>query len=160
MRILGVDPALRCTGYGLIEANKNKFSLIEAGVIKTTSSQAIEKRLDDIYSSVQKLIKETKPDCLVLEKLYAHWRHPTTAYVLGHSRGVVCLACSELQIPLIEYAVTRIKKAIVGNGNASKVQVQRMVQSFLGLSEISKQTDVSDALALAIAHGFILKNKL
>jgi crossover junction endodeoxyribonuclease RuvC len=93
----------------------------------------------------------------VLEKLYAHYRHPTTAYLLGQARGVICLACATQNLPLVEYAATRVKKAIIGHGLASKGQVQRMIARLLNLSEIPRSTDVTDALALAIAHSYIIR---
>jgi crossover junction endodeoxyribonuclease RuvC len=155
MIILGVDPALTVTGYGVIEARENSLSLIEAGIVSTSSSEIVSVRLNKIYQAIIKLISDTNPDCLVLEKIYAHYRHPTTAYVLGHARGVICLACAVKNVPLIEYAATRVKKAIVGQGLASKLQVQRMVQNILKLKDIPEPPDVSDALAMAISYCFI-----
>ncbi len=157
MIILGIDPALRVTGYGVIDVRKNKLSLLEAGIIATSSKEKLPERLDKIYRAVIKLILDTHPDCLVLEKIYAHYRHPTTAYILGQARGVICLACATGNIPLVEYAATRIKKAIVGRGSASKNQVQRMVANILTLRSLPRYTDVTDALALAIAHSNISK---
>jgi len=157
MRILGIDPALAVTGYGVIDAKKNNLSLIEAGIISTHPKEALPKRLDKIYRGVKKLISDTKPDVMVLEKLYVHYRHPTTAYILGQARGVICLACATENIGLVEYSATRIKKAIVGKGLASKSQVQRMVASTLSLNCLPKYDDVTDALALAIAHSFMSK---
>ena len=158
MRILGVDPALTITGYGVIEARKNKLYVIEAGIISTDSSQVIQARLAKIYRSLLTLIKDLKPEAMVLEKLYAHYRHPTTAYLLGQARGVICLACAKGDIPLFEYAATRVKKAVVGSGSASKFQVQRMVAGLLNINRLPRYTDVTDALALAIAHSYIAKN--
>jgi len=160
MRILGVDPALTITGYGVIESKKNKLYVIEAGVVATDSKQPIEKRLDKIYQAILALIKELKPDVMVLEKLYAHYRHPTTAYLLGQARGVICLACAKGNIPLAEYAATRVKKATVGTGLASKFQVQRMVANLLNLQSLPKYTDVTDALALAITHSYIARSRI
>lgn len=160
MKILGIDPALTITGYGVIEARNNSLNLIEAGIIATSSKEKLPKRLDKIYRAITKLITDTRPDCLVLEKLYAHYRHPTTAFILGQARGVICLACETKNIPLIEYAATRVKKAIVGKGLASKFQVQRMVASALKLDTPPKYTDVTDALALAIAHSQISRVRL
>ncbi len=157
MKILGIDPALTTTGYGVIIAETNKFSLIEAGIITTKSEDNISKRLGKIFNSVAKLISDTKPDCLVLEKIYAHYRHPTTAYVLGQARGVICLAAALSNTPLIEYAATRVKKAVVGKGLASKLQVQRMVAGILGFDKLPRYTDVTDALALAIAHSYMAR---
>jgi len=160
MIIVGIDPALTISGYGVIEVKGNKLSLVEAGVISTSSKTEISLRLNKIYQSIIKLISDINPDCLVLEKIYAHYRHPTTAYVLGQARGVICLACAIKNIPLVEYGATRVKKAIVGRGLASKFQVQRMVASILNLKTIPKYLDVTDALALAIAHSYIIKHKI
>jgi len=160
MRILGVDPALIVTGYGIIDVSKNRFSLVEAGVIKTSSQQKLPLRLEKIYTAVKEIILETKPDALVLEKLYAHYRHPTTAYLLGQARGVICLAAATSNIPLFEYAATRVRKAILGRGQASKYQVQRMVASMLNINSLPKYTDVTDALALAITHSYISRSKV
>ena len=157
MRILGIDPALTVTGYGIIDFKKNKLILLEAGIVKTSVKQILPERLDKIYQVITKLIFDTKPDVMVLEKLYVHYRHPTTAYLLGQARGVICLACAKEHIPLVEYAATRVKKALVGRGLASKLQVQRMVANLLKLSSLPTYTDVTDALALAIAHSYISK---
>jgi len=158
MRILGIDPALAITGYGLIDTQKNRLSLIEAGIIKTSSKEGVARRLNKIYSAIENLILDTKPDVVVLEKLYAHYHHPTTSYILGQARGVICLACARNRnLPLMEYAATRVKKAVLGHGLASKAQVQRMVASILDLDSLPKYTDVSDALALAIAHSYMAR---
>ena len=157
MKILGIDPALAVTGYGFIDAKKYKLVLVEAGIIKTSPKQILTERLNKIYSAITKLIFDTKPDVMVLEKLFAHYRHPTTAYLLGQARCVICLACARENIALAEYAATRVKKAIVGNGLASKYQVQRMVAGIFNLKSLPKYTDVTDALALAIAHSYIRK---
>ena len=157
MRILGIDPALTITGYGVIDVIASRLSLVEAGIVSTSSRQAIASRLLAIHAGIAKLIKDTSPCVMVLEKLYAHYRHPTTAYLLGQARGVICLASAEANITLVEYPATRIKKAIVGKGQAGKYQVQRMVADLLQISTLPKYTDVTDALALAIAHSYIAK---
>jgi len=155
MRILGIDPALTITGYGVIDLHKDRAELLEAGIITTSPKQKIQQRLEKIYRGVTKLISDTHPDVLVLEKLYAHYRHPTTAYLLGQARGVICLACALNNVTLVEYAATRVKKAVVGEGLASKYQVQRMVAGMLNLKELPKYMDVTDALALAIACAYM-----
>ena len=158
MRILGVDPALSTTGYGVIDYSKNKMSLIEAGVIKTSSGDALPQRLKKIYRAVIALINDTQSEILVLEMLYAHWRHPTTAFLLGEARGVICLASAACGIKLVEYPATRVKKAIVGRGHASKEQVQRMITHTLALKAAPRYSDITDALALAITHGRIMQS--
>ncbi|MFH0855227.1 MAG: crossover junction endodeoxyribonuclease RuvC [Candidatus Omnitrophota bacterium] len=157
MKILGVDPALAVTGYGLIKVEGNKLALIEAGIISTCAKDLVTTRLDKIYRAMIKLICDSSPDVLVLEKIYAHYRHPVTSYILGQARGVICLAAATKDIPLVEYAATRVKKAVVGKGLAPKTQMQRMVAGLLGLKEIPKYSDVTDALGLAIAHSYISK---
>lgn len=160
MKILGIDPALAITGYGLINARNNNLSLIEAGIITTSSKELITDRLEKIYCGITKLISDTTPEVLVLEKIFSHYRHPTTGYILGQARGVICLACAMKKVPLVEYAATRVKKAIVGKGLAPKAQVQRMVATVLGLNSLPKYTDVTDALGLAIAHSYIIRPKI
>jgi crossover junction endodeoxyribonuclease RuvC len=155
MIILGVDPALAVTGYGVIKTGAGRIGLLEAGIISTSAKDPATKRLDKIYRAMVKLISDTHPDCLVLEKIFSHYRHPTTAYILGEARGVICLAAATKKVLLVEYAATRIKKAIVGNGMASKFQMQRMVAQALGIKQLPKYTDVTDALGLAIAHSYI-----
>lgn len=160
MRILGIDPALSISGYGVIDVNKNKVFLLEAGIIKTSAKEPLAKRLNKIHRGISNLISDTKPEVMVLEKVFTHYKHPVTAFLLGQARGVICLACSQAKIPLVEYAATRIKKAIVGEGMASKYQVQKMVVDMLKLNKLPEYTDVTDALALAIAHSSIMKFKI
>ena len=160
MIIVGIDPALAVSGYGVIQANKTALALIEAGIIKTNAKETIPKRLDRIYRGVLKLIDDTKADCLVLEKIFSHYKHPATACILGQARGVICLAAFTAGLTFFEYSATRVKKAIVGNGLASKAQVQRMVTHTLGLKTSVPYMDVTDALALAIAHSYIMKVKI
>ena len=156
MRIIGVDPGLIRTGYGLIEADgPDRMELIEAGTIKTSSEDSISERVADIYKNLADIITEHRPEVLVLEKLYSHYKHPATSILMGHARGVVCLICGMNGVRLVNYPATRIKKAVTGNGRAGKHQVQRMVRSFLKLKTIPEPPDVSDALAMAISYVYI-----
>lgn len=156
MKILGIDPGLAITGYGLIDAaSPDKIKLIEAGVVRTSSKSAISERLKNLYSNVGDIIKENKPDILVLEKFYSHYRHPSTTIPMSHARGVICLLCGLNNIRLVNYPSTRIKKAIVGNGHASKVQIQKMVSELLRLKKIPTPPDITDALALALGFVYI-----
>jgi crossover junction endodeoxyribonuclease RuvC len=160
MLILGIDPGLNTTGYGMIEENHGSLKFIDAGLIKTSADNAIELRLDKIYKDLDKIVKQIRPDAIVLEKLYAHYKHPLTACLLGHARGVICLVSAQNNVKLFEYPATRTKKAILGSGSASKLQIQLMVLNTLGLkneSEIS--LDITDALSLAIAHSHISKSE-
>lgn len=157
MRIIGIDPALAVTGYGVIDSHNNRLSLIKAGAIITAYRQPLPQRLNKIYEAILDILKETKPDVLILEKLYVHYHHLTTAFLLGQARGIICLACARENLPLVEYAATRVKKAIVGKGLASKAQVQKMVMDALSMKFLPRYADVTDALALAIAFNAIHK---
>ncbi|MEW5758292.1 MAG: crossover junction endodeoxyribonuclease RuvC [Candidatus Omnitrophota bacterium] len=160
MRILGIDPALHITGYGLIDQDINKIKLIEAGFIKTSPKDFLGQRLNRIHIALTKLINDNLPKAIVLEKLYAHVKHPTTAFILGHARGVICLTADISGIPVIELGATRVKKAITGFGNASKLQVKRAIQYFLDLKDADWPEDVSDALALAVTYANIQKHNI
>ena len=155
MRILGIDPGLNITGYGIIE--DKKFKLIEAGVIRTKTGTTIQARITKIFDEISEIVDEHRPDVLVLEKIYSHYKHPTTAILMGHARAMACLVCGKFNVELINYPSTRIKKAVTGNGHASKYQVQRMVQSLLKLKAPPEPVDVSDALAMAISYCYIEK---
>lgn len=155
MRILGIDPGLGITGYGIIEDNGLK--LIEAGIIKTRANTPIQDRVSRIFKEVSSVIEEHKPSVLVLEKIYSHYKHPTTAILMGHARSVICLACGKYDVKLVNYPSTKIKKTMTGNGHASKRQVQRMVQGLLQLKRPPEPVDVSDALAMAISYCYIEK---
>lgn len=165
MKILGVDPGLGITGYGLIEdidpaPSRCGVKLIEAGVIRTSSDNAIVGRLLKIYDGLSEIIEEYRPDILVLEKIYSHYKHPTTAILMGHARGVICLLCGKYNLQLINYASTHVKKSIVGKGRAGKAQVGGMVKTLLSLKSIPQPEDVTDALALALSHLHTLKGVL
>ncbi len=153
MIILGIDPGLLITGYGVIEVSRQSAAKIkEAGVVRTKSQDCIAKRLAKIYNNVIDIIEEYSPEVLVLEKLYSHYKHPVTSILMGHARGVICLASGTSKIELVSYPSTRVKKAITGNGHASKQQVQSMIKNLLGLKSSPEPVDVSDALALALTY--------
>ncbi|MBF0494158.1 MAG: crossover junction endodeoxyribonuclease RuvC [Candidatus Omnitrophica bacterium] len=160
MRILGIDPGLVRTGYGLIEAEgPERMKIVEAGVIRTDDSSGISKRLTCIFTNLQDIIKEHRPGVLVLEKIFSHYKHPATAILMGHARGVVCLAGGVAGIKLVNYPSTKIKKSVTGNGQATKFQVQRSVTALLRLKRPPEPVDISDALAIAISYVFMEMRK-
>jgi len=159
VKILGVDPAISVTGFGLIQTDGDKISLINCGKVSTHSQTPFSKRLEKIYDSLLRLVKRHKPSYVVVEKIYSHYKHPTTAYYLGQVQGLIYLICGKKGIPLVEYNSTRIKKAITGKGNASKLQVQRMVEYLLSLEKDIQYPDISDALSVAVAHAYIMKTQ-
>ncbi len=160
MRILGVDPGLRVTGYGVIDAVSERVSqdggmeLVEAGVIRTHARGAIADTLERIYTGLEEIIAEFRPEVLVIEKLYSHYKHPSTAIMMGHARGVVCLLSGLKNLPLVSIPSTHVKKTVSGCGHAGKDQVGRMVQRYLGLKPTVAPPDATDALAIAITYVF------
>jgi len=156
MKILGIDPGLVRTGYGLIEVSSDeRVKLIEAGVVKTSPNQGISNRLRVIYDNLNDIIRTHEPQVVVLEKLYSHYKHPATSILMGHARGIVCLLCGINNVRLVNYSATHIKKAVTGNGRASKKQIQRMVKELLKLKKTPNPVDISDALAMAMSYTYI-----
>ena len=154
MRILGIDPGLERTGYGVIElaAGVGAPRLVEAGVIRTRRTDALADRLIEIRSGLAAVLEEFKPDAVAVEALYSHYRHPRTAILMGHARGIVLAAAAEAGARVESYGATRIKKVLVGSGHASKQQIQRAIQSAFRLQETPYPPDVADALAVALCH--------
>ena len=150
--ILGVDPGLITTGYGVIRANAGEPYLVEAGVVRIPTKLSLEQRLSTVFHGIQELIKEFEPSALALEEVYTHYERPRVAVMMGHARGVICLASCLNQVPLFSYSATHIKSALTGNGRASKEQIRRMVQMRLNLKTVPEPLDVSDALAVALCH--------
>jgi crossover junction endodeoxyribonuclease RuvC len=152
MRILGIDPGLDITGYGLIEQKQLSLNVSEAGIIRTSSKDILSIRLDKIYSHIRDIISSYHPDICVVEQLYAHYRHPMTSVLMGHARGVVLLCCSQNNVRMQEYPAKTSKRAVTGNGNASKLQVQRVVNRVLRLKDAPRPLDITDALALCLTY--------
>jgi crossover junction endodeoxyribonuclease RuvC len=155
MRIIGIDPGLNRTGFGIIDKSKSGLHLVTAGAIKTSNKDSIEKRLNKIFSGLMDIIKKYKPDVLVLEEVFTHTKYLATAISLGYARGIVILAAAQNSVPVKSYAAKRVKKAITGRGDAQKYQVQSMVQNTLRLKDLPSPFDVSDALALAIVYTYL-----
>ncbi|HPD13768.1 MAG TPA: crossover junction endodeoxyribonuclease RuvC [Planctomycetota bacterium] len=152
MRVLGIDPGLQVTGYGLLAVRGARVSVVEAGVLRTSERDPLEARLHRLHGLARGLFHELAPEAIAVENLYSHYRHPVTAILMGHARGVLFLAAAEAGVPVVSYGATRIKKSLTGAGHASKAQMQRMVQSALGLKTLPEPPDVADALAVALCH--------
>jgi crossover junction endodeoxyribonuclease RuvC len=157
MRILGIDPGLDITGYGVIDQQKDSCSVVEAGVIRTKRIDPLPVRLTSIYTQLSELIEQIKPGVCVVEKLYSHYKHPMTAILMGHARGVVIFCCDKNKVPIVDYPAKTVKRAITGNGNASKKQLQRLICKLLELSEVDRPFDLTDALALCMTHTYHTK---
>jgi crossover junction endodeoxyribonuclease RuvC len=152
MRVLGIDPGLRITGYGAVALPPGHIepTLIEAGVIKLDGKSPMEDRLAELHRELSALIEQIKPTRMAVEKLYAHYKHPRTAILMGHARGVILLCARQYGLPVEHLPSTEVKKSITGYGHASKEQMQRAVQSQCRLAELPSPPDVADAIAIAL----------
>jgi crossover junction endodeoxyribonuclease RuvC len=167
-RILGVDPGLNISGYGVLECGNTRANgsasasngprICEAGVVRGKSRRSLTDRLVEIHEGIREVIAGLNPQVMALEELYSHYKRPRTAILMGHARGVICLAAAEAGIPVVHYSATQIKKILTGAGRASKSQVQRAIQRELALPRIPDPPDVADALAIALCH-YYLKDK-
>jgi crossover junction endodeoxyribonuclease RuvC len=158
MRILGIDPGLNTTGYGVLEFAKNQPRLVEAGVVRSKASGTVAERVKELHNGVADVIAGLKPEVLAIEELYSHYDRPTTAILMGHARGVIVLAAAQAGIPVVNYPATQIKKTITGNGHAAKWQMQEAIKRELNLPSLPEPPDVADALAIALCHCYISRH--
>jgi crossover junction endodeoxyribonuclease RuvC len=154
MRILGIDPGLNTTGYGVVELRGREVRLIEAGVVRGKTKQSLAARLREIHDGVADVIRALEPAAMALEKLYSHYDRPTTAILMGRARGVIVLAAAEAGIAVHDYAATQVKKTLTGNGRAPKTQMQEAIRRELRLAKTPEPPDVADALAIALCHAW------
>jgi crossover junction endodeoxyribonuclease RuvC len=152
MRVLGVDPGLRTTGYGIVDAEGGTFRLIEGGVLRPKTALSLEARLAQLHAAMLEVVRATRPDCMVVEELWSAPKHPPTAVLMGHARGVIALAAGLCAVTFEELSHVTVKRALTGNGAARKDQVKAMVCVQLGLTVAPEPDDVSDALALALVY--------
>ncbi|MCC6676185.1 MAG: crossover junction endodeoxyribonuclease RuvC [Phycisphaerales bacterium] len=176
MRILGIDPGLRLTGYACVDGLGDRPALVEAGVLRltlrdgrattatepdgpaaaapgragSTSARSVSDRLAELDTDFRELLARLRPDTVAIESLFAHYKHPATAIVMGHARGILLLAVRRANLRLIEYKPNEIKKSLTGHGHAAKDQMQRAVQAHFGLAEPPRPPDVADAIAIAL----------
>ncbi len=155
MIILGIDPGSRYCGYGLIEIQNNRIQAAGCDVIKIKESLSLPQKLTVLYKGISDVIKEYKPDMAAVETIF-YGKNIKSAFTLGHARGVILLALANSEITINEYSPREVKKSVVGNGNASKEQVQYMIGKILKLEKKNISQDAADALAVALC----LFNKL
>ena len=153
MRILGVDPGLRTTGYGVVETDGATFRLIEGGVLRPKADGSLERRLTQLHAAMLEVVHATKPDVMVVEELWSAPKHPLTGVLMGHARGVIALAAGRCDVAFEELSHVTVKRALTGSGAARKAQVKSMVCVHLRLTAAPEPDDVSDALALALVFG-------
>ncbi|WP_119343848.1 crossover junction endodeoxyribonuclease RuvC [Facilibium subflavum] len=149
MIILGIDPGSRITGFGVLKVQGKDCLYVTSGCIRVTE-QTAALRLKQIQEGIEQIIKAYQPTQAAIEQIFM-FQNPSAAIKLGQARGVALCALATHELPIAEYSAKQVKQAIVGNGNATKFQVQHMVQSFLALSQ-KPQADAADALAIAICH--------
>ena len=151
---MGVDPGLTLTGYGVVDCRAEGVMLIEAGVIRSPRAHGdnLPARLESLFEGLREVIDEFRPQTMCLEEVYSHSSYPRTSILMGHARGVICLAARMSRVPVVSISARRIKQSVTGNGNASKTQVQRTVQQFFSLGRMPHPPDVADALAAALCY--------
>lgn len=158
MRVLGVDPGLRLTGYGCIEPGPGGLrpTIVEAGVLRLDQrgegggAASISQRLDELDRDFREVLDRTRPVVVAVEGLFAHYKHPATAISMGHARGVLLLAVRRAGLELIELKPAAVKKGLTGSGRAEKGQMQRAIQAEFALAAPPEPPDVADALAIAV----------
>jgi len=161
LRILGIDPGLRLTGYACVAIdatdsrpgaarNSTEPRLIDAGVIRLPVRESVQARLVELERDLIGLLNTHTPDEVCVEKLYAHYKQPTTAIIMGHARGVVLLAAQRAGAAVTELAATEVKKSLTGHGHATKRQIQQAVMAHCRLPEAPSPPDVADAIAIAL----------
>jgi crossover junction endodeoxyribonuclease RuvC len=158
-RVIGVDPGLNITGYGVMECRKGYISLLEAGVIRSPRARGnnLPARLESLHKGLMEVMAEFHPTTMCLEEVYSHTEYPRTSILMGHARGVICLAARQAGIPVVNLSAKRIKQSVTGNGSASKAQVQRAVQQAFSLGRPPHPPDVADALAAGLCYAYSLK---
>ena len=150
-RILGIDPGLNTTGYGVLEVSTAP-KVCEAGVVRGKTRESLTARIQEIFDGVSEVIESLQPAVVAVEQIYSHYERPRTAILMAHARGVICLAATRAGIPVVTYAATQVKKTLTGNGRASKGQMQTAIMRELKLRAAPEPHDVSDALAIALCH--------
>jgi crossover junction endodeoxyribonuclease RuvC len=156
MRILGIDPGIGRTGWGVIDVNGSSLRVQEYGTIETPSDMELGKRLNEVYDRIVGLLNDYQPEAVGIEELFFN-TNSKTAFVVGQARGVVMLAVAQKKLPLGIYTPLQVKIAVTGYGRAEKRQVAQMVKTLLNLQSIPKLDDTTDALAIAITHAFSYK---
>ena len=158
--MLGIDPGLNTTGYAVLEFQAARPTIREAGVVRSTARQSLAIRLEEIHSGVREIMVAFAPQVMAVEELYSHYQRPRTAILMGHARGVLCLAAAQSQIPVRHYAATQVKRILTGSGRATKAQMQQAICREFGLAAPPEPPDVADALAIALCHFFLSQSKV
>jgi len=151
MRVLGIDPGIAITGYGIIDFAGNSFSPVDYGSIRSATEMPQHLRLNKLYNELTDLIIKYRPHCMAVEELFFN-RNVRTAMSVSQARGVILLASAQSDLEVYEYTPLQVKQAVVGRGRADKKQVQYMIKIILNLPAVPRPDDVADALAIAVCH--------
>ena len=151
MKILGIDPGYGIIGFGLIDAQRSNYRLLQCGAITTPAGMDFSARLEIIYEDMRKLLEVAKPDAVAIEELF-FGQNVTTGIGVAQARGVILLAIRQAGLEISAYKPAQVKQAVVGYGNATKHQVQDMTKRLLHLQEMPKPDDAADAIAIALCH--------
>jgi len=151
LKILGIDPGLVCTGFGVIESSNNNLKVVDFGIIKADPKDSLSQRLKTIYDDVKEIVEMYKPSIMSIEEVFCG-KNVKSALLLGHARAVPMVLSANYNMPVYEFSSRRIKQSITGNGNATKEQVQFMVKNILLMDSLPQPLDASDALAIAICY--------
>ena len=151
MIVLGIDPGLTKTGFGLLSISNDKPQIIDYGVIEPNKNDDLSRRLYSIYTDINQLIDMFKPTVFSIEDIF-YGRNVKSALLLGQARGIAMLCAAKYDIPIFEYSAKKVKQAITGNGNADKTQLQYMVKQIFKLKQLPIPLDASDAIGIALCH--------
>ena len=151
MRILGIDPGIATVGFGVVDSERNRQTVIQCGVITTPAHTSLSSRLERIYTDMNQLIDLFKPEAMAVEELFFN-TNITTGIAVAHGRGVILLSGYQAKLPVYEYTPLQVKQAVVGYGRAEKKQVIDMVKRILNMREAPKPDDAADAVAIALCH--------
>ncbi len=149
-RILGIDPGLHRTGYGIIECQTNALCLVEGGILRAKADDPFPKRLQDLHDGLAEVLRDVRPDIVVIEDLFSTYAHPRSALLMAHARGVLMLAAAEADLQVHSFTPNEVKQVVTGNGHATKTNVQAAVKARLHLKATLHPPDLADALAIAI----------
>ncbi len=156
MRICGIDPGLNTSGYAVLDADGPAVTVCDAGICRTQSQADLGQRLIQIEADFSSVFEQWRPTAVAVEQLYAHYKHPRTAVLMGHARGVMLVTAGRFGAEVRSYGATQVKRFLTGNGRAGKRQVQRAIMAALGLPKLPEPADVADALAIALAAAYDL----
>jgi crossover junction endodeoxyribonuclease RuvC len=158
-KIVGIDPGLRVTGYSILSVQSSGVVVHEAGVIRVNPQQPLANRLSELYDGIREVLATENVMEVALEQLFSHYKRPKTAILMGHARGVICLAAAQRGVKVTDYEPTRVKRLITGSGRASKEQIQAAVCREFRLAHPPEPHDVADAMAIALCHYHAMKGQ-